>query len=124
MTKVIAPSSADVSLRPGEVLAVTMVSGGAGYSHPLPIRPATALRTLAAGINTFGPYMTDEKIRIYCSAGYLDYEYSRQSETSDVGAKDNPLTGNITKIAPVTQAQYDALSPADAETLYVIVEAA
>jgi len=41
-----------------------------------------------------------------------------------VGYYANPLTGNITKIQPLTQAQYDAIATKDAETLYVIVEAA
>lgn len=54
----------------------------------------------------------------------LYVQQSDGSRAAIVLGKYNQLTGNITKIAPVTQAQYDALSPVDAETLYVIVEAA
>lgn len=52
------------------------------------------------------------------------YKLKNGTERGIANVITNPLTGNITRIMPVTQAQYDALSPVDAETLYVIVEAA
>jgi len=44
------------------------------------------------------------------------------NDESLVRSAANPVTGGITKIWTGTQAEYDALTPAD-DTLYIIVEA-
>lgn len=43
--------------------------------------------------------------------------------SNPVNGKVNPITGGITKIAKLTQAQYDEIAVPDDSTLYVIVEA-
>ena len=53
-------------------------------------------------------------------AGYRDNDgVERNLVTSAI----NPVTGGITLISKLTQAEYDALAVKDASTLYVIVAA-
>jgi len=60
--------------------------------------------------------------------GNVSVEYSDDSTSSfnlanTVTAVSNPVTGGITLISKLTQAEYDALAVKDASTLYVIVAA-
>ena len=60
------------------------------------------------------------------SRGMATY-VSRQGVTDTgvpVMAVSNPITGVITSISTLTQSQYDALSPRDPSTLYIIVDGA
>ena len=47
-----------------------------------------------------------------------------EDDLEPVMSKRNNLTGGVTSISTLTQSQYDALSPRDPSTLYIIVDGA
>lgn len=69
---------------------------------------------------------TIKEFQLNQSTGEVSVEYSDDS-TSKFNAADmvtaqtDPVTGGVTKIAKLTQAQYDALAVKDDSTLYIIV---
>ena len=76
--------------------------------------------------NLVGVFDTEQARIIGVAAkGTTDVSYFAAQDTPTVGvpvtAVTDPVTGGITKIATLTQAQYDALATKAADTLYIIV---
>jgi len=71
-------------------------------------------RTIVAGqTKTIGPFAVQTRHDIACEIGWI---------TFDVTPADFPaVNSDIERMVRLTQAEYDALSPPDASTLYLIV---
>jgi hypothetical protein len=76
--------------------------------------PQQDVTSIAAGeTKLLGPYPITTRWDLICAAGSLSFDYA---------AADFPqVTSDINRICKVTQQQYDALSPADPSTLYIVV---
>ena len=109
--------TASLVLTPGDSYTVSAV-GGSTTVKGIYGAPSTTT-TLASTNQTFGPYGVPAKIDITCVSGAASYVLDGAGVP--VLGKPNPVTGGITVVSKLTQAQYDALAVKDDSTLYVIV---
>ncbi|MEW6630323.1 MAG: hypothetical protein AB1440_05595 [Pseudomonadota bacterium] len=95
------------------VLSVT-VSGGSGTIEQLGDHPGAFPVTAIEGSATIGPFAYPSRYALRCvPANALSYDV----QPADFPAVDS----DVERIVKLSQAEYDALSPADPATLYLIV---
>jgi hypothetical protein len=87
----------------GSVIRLSDAPGGEPYS---PV-------ALVTGTQVVGPFAGPTRHRLECSLGTVAWAIS----PSDFPA----VTSDVERIIKLSQAEYDALSPADPVTLYLIV---
>lgn len=101
---------------PADADVVPMVQGG--------VTKKVALSILKAFFGGGGPTPTAENDFQVASGSPLAWAEKTLADTKSIlGFGEVVTSEDITTIVKCTQAEYDALSPADAGTLYIIVEA-
>ncbi|GLQ78084.1 hypothetical protein GCM10007881_16000 [Mesorhizobium huakuii] len=104
-----------ISLPAYSTITVTVSGTGAGSIERLGNNPGEAsFGVVAINANTsIGPFAMPTRHVIRCSLPTFTY---------DIGPADFPaVTSDVERIIKLSQAEYDALSPADPATLYLIV---
>ncbi|TIT36187.1 MAG: hypothetical protein E5W65_10510 [Mesorhizobium sp.] len=105
-----------VSLPAYNMLSITVAAGATGSLERLGKNPGDASLGISAltASATVGPFAEPTRHMLRCSpASFMSY---------DITPADFPaVNSDFERIAKLTQAEYDALSPPDAATLYLIV---
>ncbi|TGP55773.1 hypothetical protein EN868_11665 [Mesorhizobium sp. M2D.F.Ca.ET.225.01.1.1] len=106
-----------VSLPEYTVLTITMSAGATGTHERMGNNPGDAsisTTAISTGTTAVGPFAFPTRHHLRCSPASL--------MSFDLSAADFPaVNSDFERIAKLTQAEYDALSPPDPATLYLIV---
>ena len=117
MTTLTAPQKASITITtPGQSVPVTCATGDKMQVDWVSPGGVTGSRLVMNETVDIGPLADNTVVTFTALAGSPNYSAGKV-----VTAEFNALTGGITTISKLTQAQYDALSPKDDSTLYVIV---
>jgi hypothetical protein len=98
---------------------LTVVASAAGLGSVVRVgdkegEPTQGVTAVAAGeTKVIGPFPLPTWHEIRCAVSTVTYEIAPADFPS--------VTGDIERIVKLTQAEYDALSPPDAATLYLVV---
>jgi hypothetical protein len=105
-----------VSLPAYQILSVVASASGAGSLVRLGDQPGEAsqgtVAIAASETKMIGPFAATSRHDVQCTEGSLTFEI--------VPADFPSVTSDMERVVKLTQTEYDALSPPDASTLYLI----